>query len=109
MQILKLHTKNGRKKMKNEGLDSYTNEQMQKISDELNLILSKYDTRLSAIIFVCRAGMLYGAMIDAKVISQNEARAIWKQAGEPIETPPKQNTRVMSMLDGEILDPEKFN
>ena len=92
-----------------EEFDEYTKEQMIKIAEEMNAMQMKYDTRLLAALMAGRAGLLHGMLINSKVIDQPTARKIWAQAGVPIEELPEQETKVVKILDGEILDPKEFN
>lgn len=92
-----------------EEFDEYTKEQMIKIAGELNAMQMKYDTRLLAALMAGRAGLLHGMLIKSDVMDQPTARKIWVQAGVPIEELPEQETKVVKILDGEVLDPKKFN
>lgn len=92
-----------------EEFDEYTKEQMIKIAEEMNAMQMKYDTRLLAALMAGRAGLLHGMLINSDVIDQPTARKIWAQAGVPIEELPEQETKVVKILDGEILDPKEFN
>ena len=92
-----------------EEFDEYTKEQMVKIAEELNAMQLKYDTRLLAALMAGRAGLLHGMLVTSKVIDQSTARKIWVQAGVPIEELPEQETKVVKILDGEVLDPKDIN
>ncbi len=93
------------------GFDEYTQKQMILIAEEMNAMQMKYDTRLLAALMAGRSGMLHGVMIAGKVMTQKEAQVIWKQAGVPIETPPKRETKIVHLnkFDDEIFDPKKMN
>lgn len=89
--------------------DNHTVSQMATLVEELNDIQLRYDTRLLAALLAGRAGMLHGMLITGGVITQDEARAIWKQAGLLIETPPEKEPKIMHLYDKEIIDPSKVN
>lgn len=91
------------------GFDEYTKNQMVLIAEELNAMHIKYDTRLLAALLAGRSGMLHGIMIKGEVMTQEEARIIWKQAGVPIENIPDREVKIMRKLDDDIFDPEKTN
>ncbi len=93
------------------GFDEYTKEQMILIGEEMNVMQMKYDTRLLAALMAGRSGMLHGIMITGKVMTQEEARVIWKQAGVPIETPPDRKTTILHLdkFEDDIFDPKKTN
>ena len=92
-----------------EEFDEYTKEQMIKIAEELNAMQMKYDTRLLAALMAGRAGLLHGMLITSKVMDQPTARKIWAQAGVPIDELPEQETKVVKIHDGEILNPKDIN
>lgn len=87
----------------------HVKEQMVLIAGELNEMGMKYDTRLLAALMAGRAGLLHGLLISGDIITQEEARTVWTQAGVPIENPPEQKTKVVKMLDGEIIPNEAIN
>jgi len=89
--------------------EDHTTEQMARLVNELNEMQLKYDTRLLAAILAGRAGMLHGIMITGEVITQEEARAIWKQAGLLIENPPEKEPKIMHLYGDNILDPTQIN
>ena len=92
-----------------EGVDEYTKQQMSLLVEELNNLQIAYDTRLLASILAGRAGVLYGILIKAGHISQEEAQKIWDFAGEPIKNPPEREVKTMAMVDGQVFDPSKTN
>lgn len=89
--------------------NDHMKEQMILIAGELNEMGMKYDTRLLAALMAGRAGLLQGLLISGDIITQEEARTVWTQAGVPIETPPKQKTKIVKMLDGEIITSKEIN
>ena len=91
------------------GFDEYTKQQMVLIAEDLNAMQMKYDTRLLAALMAGRSGLLHGVMIKGEVMTQEEARVIWKQAGVPIENPPDQEVKIMRKLDDDVFDPETTN
>ncbi len=104
-------------KLSNKGvsLDDYPEfndhmkEQMVLIAGELNEMGKKYDTRLLAALMAGRAGLLQGWLISGDIITQEEARTVWAQAGVPIENPPEQKTEIVKIFDGEIITSKEIN
>lgn len=95
--------------MSDKKFDDHTTKQMALLVEELNSLQLKYDTRLLAAILAGRAGMLHGIMITGKVMTQEEARAVWKQAGLLIENPSKKEPKIMHLYGDTILDPRQIN
>lgn len=93
------------------GFDEYTQKQMVLIAEEMNAMQLKYDTRLLAALMAGRAGMLHAIMIKGKVMTQEDAQGIWKQAGAPIENPPDREISVLNLhkFDDDVFDPKKIN
>lgn len=89
--------------------NEHMKEQMLLIAGELNDMGTRYDTRLLAALMAGRAGLLQGWLISGDVITQKEARTIWKQAGGPIENPPEQKTKIVKMDRGKIIPSEQIN
>ena len=87
----------------------YTEQQLQSLTNELDALQLKYDTRLLAAFLTGRAAMLHAILINGKVSSQEEAQKVWDTAGEIIENPPERETKIVKMYDGEILEPEQIN
>lgn len=90
-------------------LNEYANEQLAKLAEELNNLQMQYDTRLVAAILAGRSAMLHAMMINAEVMTQEEARAVWKHAGQLIENPPDRESKVVKLYNGEILEPTQVN
>ena len=89
--------------------NEHMKEQMILIAGELNEMGTRYDTRLLAALMAGRAGLLQGWLVSGDVITQEEARTVWAQAGEPIENPPEQKTKVVKMDRGQIIPSEEIN
>ncbi len=89
--------------------NEHMKEQMILIAGELNEIQKKYDTRLLAALMAGRAGLLQAWLISGGIITQEEARTVWAQAGAPIENPPEQKTEIIKMLDGEVIESKDLN
>lgn len=89
--------------------DEHTVNEMETLVTELNDMQMRYDTRLLAALLAGRAGMLHGIMITGDVMSQEDARAVWKQAGLLIENPPEKEPKIMHLYDKDVFDPEKVN
>ena len=89
--------------------DEYTKAKMVEIVKKFNELEMQYDTRLLATLMAGRAGILYGVLINGGIMSQDDARLTWFNAGTPIENPPDRETKVLHMVDDEIFDPKKTN
>ena len=89
--------------------NEHMKEQMILIAGELNEIQKKYDTRLLAALMAGRAGLLQSWLVSGGIITQEEARTVWAQAGDPIENPPEQKTEIIKMLDGEVIESKDLN
>ncbi len=92
-----------------EEFNDYTKEQMVKIAAELNDMQMRYDTRLLAALMAGRAGMLHGIMINGKVMTKEEAKMVWNQAGQMIENPPDRETKIVKRFNNELLEPKDIN
>jgi len=90
-------------------LDAYTKEQMFKIAEELNDLQLKYDTRLLAALLAGRSAMLHANLVSAKILTQDDAKKIWAQAGDVIDDLPDREVKVVKMMDDEIIDPVQIN
>ena len=89
--------------------NEHMKEQMVLIAGELNDMGMKYDTRLLAALMAGRAGLLQAWLITGGVITQDEARTIWTQAGAPIENPPESEVKIVKMDQGKIISNEEIN
>jgi len=89
--------------------NEYTKEQMVQIAAELNDMQLRYDTRLLAALLAGRAGMLYGIMITGDVITKNEAKVIWNQAGQMVENPPDREIKILKKYKDTLLGPDDIN
>ena len=92
-----------------EEFNEYTKEQMVKIAAELNDMQLRYDTRLLAALLAGRSGMLHGIMINGKIMTKEEAKVIWNQAGKMIENPPDRETKIIKKHKDTVLEPKDIN
>jgi len=89
--------------------NEHMKEQMVLIAGELNEMGKKYDTRLLAALMAGRAGLLQSWLISGGVITQEEARTVWTQAGAPIDNPPEKKTEIVKLDQGKIIPKEQIN
>ena len=82
----------------------YANKQMKLIVDELNVMQTKYDTRMLAALLAGRAAMLHSVLVNGKVITKDEALLIWNKAGEVIEEDRDNEVKFMYKDGDEIFD-----
>ena len=90
-------------------LDEHTKQQMLLVTAELDNLQMSYDTRLLAALFAGRAASLYSMLITSGHLSQEDAQLTWEHAGQIINNPPEREVKTMSLMDGQIFDPEKTN
>lgn len=90
-------------------LDEYTENQMSLLTEELNLMQTKYDTRMMSALLAGRAAMLHAILVKGEVITKEEALKIWEIAGGIIERGSDNEVKIMKKFDGETFDPKTVN
>ncbi len=90
-------------------IDDYTEKQMSLLVEELNLMQTKYDTRLLAALLAGRAAMLHAILVKGEVITKEEAVTIWELAGGIIERGSDNDIKFMKKYDEETFDPSTVN
>lgn len=84
---------------------NYTNAQMKKIADELNLMQSSYDTRLLAALLIGRGAMLHANLVTAEIITHEEAVRVWNYAGEILKNPEnRREVKVVKLYGDETIN-----
>lgn len=92
-----------------EEIEEYPQQQMELLAEELNRLQMSYDTRLLAAFLAGRAGRLHAMLVKSGHMTMEDAQKIWKFAGDQIENPPEQEVKTMTLMDGQIFDPDKAN
>ena len=92
--------------------EKHQEDQLQKMVEELNVMQTKYDTRLLSAVLAGRAAMLHVALVNGNIISQEDATNIWNVAGKVIEDGSDSQPKIMYKDGDDVFDaptPEELN